>query len=1201
MTKAFILFEIQYRAKRIDTYVYFFVLFLFSVISIDFIFQGQLQAIPVHSPSLIARTMGIISALFLLVVSMIVGTPILRDFKHEVHQLLFSFPIKKSHYVLGRFIGSLIVVIVVFLAVPLGLMISPFLPWNELDAEYTVDLWSYIQPFLGLTIPTLFFSSALFFVTGLLTRKLLLVYVQGFFFMLIYLFALNLASGSDSLFLTSLIEPFTFQTIRIATATWSVAEVATQIVPLKGVLLANRLLWVCIGLVVLLFGYVRFSMGMPTIRKRKNAPSEEAEKSTKLVALNPKNTPVKVSFSWMHQLVHHTAFNLRLIVSDIAFWAILVCAVGVLVINGFSLGTPFGIDSLPTTYLIIGELVELTFFFFLGITLFYSGELMWRERDVDVHSFLDAYPTQPWVVIAGKYLGLLSLFVILFALMIATGITYQAVNGYFDFEIGLYLSAFYLEIFPYLVLISLVCFISQVLVHHKYLAHIVTLFFLMVPTAGFMVLGISHDLLFFGGSTLPTYSDMNGFSYQIQSYLWTKAYWIILFLMCLTIAVPLVGRGSETSLKQRLKIYKTRFSKSLRRTTLVLLVITSSIGGFIFYQTNIKHTYYSSSNELKLRAEYERSFSYLKELPQPEMHAVFIELDVFSSDLRYAMRGKLGLVNRTSQTIETLYLQKLPTEQASLSFPKQATVASMDSASDKFGVYKLELTSEMAPGDSLEILFEQQFRTQKMGADFNKHLVRNGTLIDDYHVPSLGYLSDIEIEDPKLRAEFGLPVNLGESTRVDSAALRIGKANGNGEYIHLELLISTDYNQTAVAPGNLVSSWEESDRAYFHYKTEEPISNMFSVAIADYEVMRSEIKLRESSDPVNLEIYHHQGHGYNNANMMEGMKQALEYLSTNISPYQFDHLKIVEVPIYHGRAQSIPGMITVAENMGFTFDTMADGALDIPFYITAHEVAHQWWGDQLNAADVPGQLMIAETLAQYSALMVFRKRYGEERTNELLKWNMRQYFKKRGGKDENESALTSVKSGEDFIYYQKGLIVINALVHWASEEKINQALADFVANWNSRTGEKHLKSGRYPTTDDLMGFIYSVSPLEQVEQIRALFEEVIIYNNSMVEVNANQNASAKYELEVNIEFEKIDASERSNEKLLPFDEKVQLGFYSKNEQGENTLIKLMEIQPENGGNAFTFKFVQQPELVIIDPNMLLLDKDISDNWAEVQW
>lgn len=110
----------------------------------------------------------------------------------------------------------------------------------------------------------------------------------------------------------------------------------------------------------------------------------------------------------------------------------------------------------------------------------------------------------------------------------------------------------------------------------------------------------------------------------------------------------------------------------------------------------------------------------------------------------------------------------------------------------------------------------------------------------------------------------------------------------------------------------------------------------------------------------------------------------------------------------------------------------------------------------------------------------------------------------------------------------------------------------------------------------------------------------MIYKNSMVEVLAQKHSSSKYEIEVSLELGKIDASEWSKEKLLPFDEKMQLGFYSQDEQGENTLIKLLEIQPENGVNAITFEFSQKPELLVIDPNMLLLDKDISDNRAEVQ-
>ena len=33
-------FEIQYRIKRPDTYIFFLFLFLFSIVGVDFIFQG---------------------------------------------------------------------------------------------------------------------------------------------------------------------------------------------------------------------------------------------------------------------------------------------------------------------------------------------------------------------------------------------------------------------------------------------------------------------------------------------------------------------------------------------------------------------------------------------------------------------------------------------------------------------------------------------------------------------------------------------------------------------------------------------------------------------------------------------------------------------------------------------------------------------------------------------------------------------------------------------------------------------------------------------------------------------------------------------------------------------------------------------------------------------------------------------------------
>jgi len=167
-------FELKYRAKRADTYIYFALLFCYALIAVDFIFNENLNPIKRNAPYIIAKVMGIIAALFTMLTSMIMGVAVLRDFDHNVAPLLFVNPIKKSDYLLGRFLGSTIV------------------------------------------LPNLFFTGAIFFVAGALSRKLLVVYTQGIILLMCYIFTLQMAQGSDDPFLPALIDPFAYQTINVA-------------------------------------------------------------------------------------------------------------------------------------------------------------------------------------------------------------------------------------------------------------------------------------------------------------------------------------------------------------------------------------------------------------------------------------------------------------------------------------------------------------------------------------------------------------------------------------------------------------------------------------------------------------------------------------------------------------------------------------------------------------------------------------------------------------------------------------------------------------------------------------------------------------------------------------------------------------------------------------------------------------------------
>ena len=69
----------------------------------------------------------------------------------------------------------------------------------------------------------------------------------------------------------------------------------------------------------------------------------------------------------------------------------------------------------------------------------------------------------------------------------------------------------------------------------------------------------------------------------------------------------------------------------------------------------------------------------------------------------------------------------------------------------------------------------------------------------------------------------------------------------------------------------------------------------------------------------------------------------------------------MEFPRYGEYAQSFAGTIPYSEGIGFIADVRRDD-IDYPFFVTAHEVAHQWWGHQVAPADVQGAAMLSETL-----------------------------------------------------------------------------------------------------------------------------------------------------------------------------------------------------------------------------------------------
>jgi hypothetical protein len=1149
--------------------------------------------------------MGIVSALFMVITSMIMGVAVLRDFDHRMESLMFVNPIKKRDYLLGRFLGSFVILVFIFTGLLMGMMIGDMAPWLNPETLLAFNFWHYLQPFIFLILPTLFFGGAFFFVTGALSRKLIVVYTQGFFFLIMYLLAMNLAKGSDDLFLTALIEPFTFQSIRIATQFWTVIERNSLMIPVEGVLLYNRLVWLALGSLMLVLGHYGFSFNVvrdKASKKQRRLPTDTLKspiRDSDIIIPAPSKMP---GFSvGIRMLIHHALFTFRFIVSGIPFWTIVSCGVGILLINSFNLSTAFGVDSYPTTYILVGELAELTIIFFLSIILFYSGELVWKERDDRINGIYDALPISDFINLAGKFIGLVLTCVVLILTLIATGILFQTSKGYYHYELGIYLTGFFVEIFPYLFLLTIVCFVIQVLVNHKFLANLVVLIFVFVSAIAPKVLGWDHGLYTFGGSDLGTYSDMSGYGHLLKPFLWFKVYWISFSLKLFIAASLITVRGTVTPLKERWKLGKQRLTRvPITLASLALLIFTIS-GCYIFYNTNILNNYSTQATQHKHQAEYEKALKHFEFLPQPKMVDVNLTVDLFPRERNYTVEGYYILTNTDSLPINEIHIQKFPSDHVQIEYLTLEGGATADNEFELYGYTIYKLHKSLQSGDSIKMKFKQTYSSAGFTENKNMVIVYNGTFFDNFQFPSIGYQEDIELEDDAMRSEFGLPPKARRAKIDDPNEVLSGRAGGDGEEINFEMVIGTDSAQTAIAPGYLQKTWIEGDRKYFHYKMDKPMSNFYSIVSAHYEV-RKDVWIPPHDglgSPVQLEIYYHKGHEYNLDRMMNGMKKSLGYFSANFSPYQYRQLRIVESPMYKNNAQSFPNIIPFSEGIEFIMDIDDDRDVDMVFYITAHEVAHQWWGHQVNPAHVQGISMLSESLAQYSALMVLKHEYPEDKVQQLLKLQMKRYLKGRSGEAVREMPLSLVESGQEYVYYGKGLINFNAFQDYVSEDSVNSALRMFIRDWDSFKGIVKTRIKRYATTKDLLKYFRYVTPDSLQYVVEDLFETITLFENKIQKATYRPYEN-RYLVNLVLETHKNHMDSAGLEKPVEVQDWIDIGIYGEGKKEHDTLIHLKKYRIAGHKTNLAILVERVPGNVRLDPLNKLIDRDSENNMITIE-
>jgi ABC-2 type transport system permease protein len=1194
MLWTFFWFELKLRLRSISTYIYFFMLFMlmfFAVSAEDFMFgPGKLL---LNGPFALLVSFGQFTGFGSLLIAAIFGPAILRDFQLDTYSLIFTKPVTKLAYLGGKWLASFLITLFVFSGMVFGGIVGTFMPWADKSRLAPVHLSTYLWPFFSLSVVNIFFLGALFFCVAALSRRIIVVYLQGVSVLALYLILAISVIATNKLdrFWPSAVDPLGMIFTNSITRYWTVVERNSKHLEWTGVFLYNRLIWIAVGIVALVITYILFPMSAEALAgRRANRKARQAaeveEQENKVRQRATSQLPIAhqifdTGTTWM-QFVSMTRIRLQNILREIPFWAIAILMVIFCAINGAFAGEINGVKVWPVTYLMLNVLQGGGYLFLYITTILYAGELVWRERDVRFEQIHDALPLRDWTDWISKFVTLSLMVIILLGIVMVVGIVMQTVSGYYHYEIGQYLKELLVLGLPQFLIVILLALFVHTIVGNKFVGHAVVIgMILLVPIL--YRWGIENRMVLYGEITPYTYSDMNEYGHFVPALFWIISYWLCIGGLLGVLAILLARRGTETSWPVRMKLFRERFPR-LAAFAALFLILSLATGAWFFYNTHIRNDFRTAKNNRQVQAEYERRYKKNELLPQPKITAVDINVDIFPERRSFQAAGHYMLVNRTGQPIDEIHLTESRESVDEVRFDRPFHIT----LSDKkhfYEVYKLE--QPLQPGESMRMDFRASF-TSKGFKDGNERaeLAYNGTFFDRDYFPTIGYSQNIELDEPVRRREEKLAELKDMAPRGDPYYSNVNLFTPDSEWITFRTVVSTSADQLAVAPGYLKRAWTENGRRYFEYDMGDTrINNFFSFLSGRFDVKRDKWK------DVNLEIYYNPGHEYNLDKMMESAKAGLDYYNKNFSPFQFTQYRVLEYPRYRTFAQSFPNTVPFSEGIGFIERLKKSDDLDLLYFVNAHELAHQWWGHQLIGSMTQGSNMMSETLAEYSALKVMEKKYGEENIRKYLKYELDGYLRGRAGETRHEPPLALVQR-EPYVWYQKGALVMYALSDYIGEDKLNAALRGYLE-------KNRYATGPYPDTRGFVEAMRGATPPELQYLITDMFESIVLYENKAVSATVTPEPGNKYRVALKVDTQKHKSDGSGNETPMDLNDLIEVGVFS----GTKEHLKPLHMEKQwfkTQDSTVEFVVDEKPTFAGIDPYNKLIDRDPTDNLIAVE-
>jgi ABC-type transport system involved in multi-copper enzyme maturation permease subunit len=677
----------------------------------------------------------------------------------------------------------------------------------------------------------------------------------------------------------------------------------------------------------------------------------------------------------------------------------------------------------------VGTMGELSFLL-CALLMFYTVESIERDQRTGFAAIAYATPQPTAAILFGKAVAnsLVGLFVLL-ATFIA-GVIALLIQGTVPLRLDPFLLVWGLLLVPtFLVWTSFVTAV-QAVTGQRYASYGICLGALAL-TVYFLV---TAKISWVGNWPLwgaLRWSDLSLFELDRRALVLNRLFVLALAVLFTAVAAAAFERRQPDAIGTLHRLAPGRIGRRLVRFS--PLIALPLILGILLFVT-VRNGLEGSVADKKAYEYWKQNLATWLEAPQPSITAVDLDLRIEPERRWLHQRGSYELINDSDK----------PLSRFALSGRRYWTNVhwTLDGKPwkplDHSTLWVFTPPAPLPPGGKVRVGFEFEGAfmdgVTKNGGNLDEFALPGGTVLTSFtpsFAPVVGFRKDVGItKDENDYEPKDYPPGFWEG-KTDAAfganrpfPYRI-RITGPAEYIWNSVGVKTS---ESVSGGKRTVVWQ-SDR---------PI-RFFNVVGGRWKVKTGQ----------GTAIYYNAAHPWNIEAMSTALDAARRWYSEWFHPYPWRELKLSEFPGLAGYAQGFPTNITFSENIGFL--TKSDEKTDAVFFVTAHESAHQWWGNILTPGEGPGGNILSEGMSNFSTLLLMEQVKGPAERMELAKRFEEQYGDSRHADAERPLAwVDGSRDGDQTVTYNKGGWAFWMLLQHMGRERALAGLRQFITEWSDQ-------------------------------------------------------------------------------------------------------------------------------------------------------